>query len=285
MKLLKRIFALCFALTLLSVSAVKTFADEYSSASGSTTVNGKAKVNKGDIITYTLYLGDAPEPIVGFELRLFYDKDILSYKKGSIEFKNFPNVIVNDDIPGMIPMNTSQLNNLPDFSKKAQFVSASFDVIGEGDVEISYFFTDLYGEDMQFLKNYTFTYDITRGSEGLIVNENPPVNKDRDIIDKYKGSFSNYADGMGKNYESASSGSGEHAVMVNDNGKLKPYVIEEYREVDKDSSQDSAGSSKSSSSQFDGLFLSLIIGGIVLVGVILTVILIIISNSKNAIFF
>ena len=181
----------------------------------------------------------------------------------------------------MIPMNTSQLNNLPDFSKKAQFVSASFDVIGEGDVEISYFFTDLYGEDMQFLKNYTFTYDITRGSEGLIVNENPPVNKDRDIIDKYKGSFSNYADGMGKNYESASSGSGEHAVMVNDNGKLKPYVIEEYREVDKDSSQDSAGSSKSSSSQFDGLFLSLIIGGIVLVGVILTVILIIISNSKK----
>ena len=101
---LTRITSLCFAITLLTLSAVTAFADEEQGAGNSTelTINGDASANIGEVVTYTLYLAEASDPVVGFELRLFYDSDVLEYQQGSLHFDKFDVVIYNEGIPGKI---------------------------------------------------------------------------------------------------------------------------------------------------------------------------------------
>jgi len=89
----------------------------------------------------TLYMSDAVESIVGFDLRLFYDYEKLEYQKSSLKFENFDVVIYNEEMQGKIPMNCSSLENKPSFEKKGQFVSASFKVKKAGEAKITYFFT------------------------------------------------------------------------------------------------------------------------------------------------
>lgn len=229
---LTRITSLCFAITLLTLSAVTAFADEEQGAGNSTelTINGDASANIGEVVTYTLYLADASDPVVGFELRLFYDSDVLEYQQGSLHFDKFDVVIYNEGIPGKIPMNCSQFNNPSDFSKKAQFVSASFKVLKPGATDITYYFTELYGENMSFLSTFTFSYDLLSGDKKLVDGKNPPVNQSADVVDRYSGDFPNYDDGMGDNYVSGNR-SEQHEVLVEENGSLVPYVRSLVREI------------------------------------------------------
>lgn len=190
-----KITSVCFVLAMLLSSALTAFAD--SEDSDTLTINGKAVAKVGDVLTYTLYLSEATEPVVGFEMRLFYDSDDLEYEKSSLKFDNFDVVIYNEDIDGKIPMNCSSLTNTPDFSSKGQFLTARFKVMKGGEADISYFFTELYGENLDRLKSFRFTYDLSKGDEKLVSGEIPPVNTDEDTLENNQGDFINYEDGMG----------------------------------------------------------------------------------------
>lgn len=229
---LTRFTSLCFAITLLTLSAVTASAEENNAESTTALkINGDASANIGEVVTYSLYLADASDPIVGFELRLFYDSEYLEYQQGSLHFDKFDVVIYNEGIPGKIPMNCSQFNNPSDFSKKSQFVSASFKVLKPGNANITYFFTELYGDNMSFLSTFTFSYNLIAGDDKVLVKDkNPPVNQSADVVDRYAGDFPNYEDGMGDNYLSANR-SEQHEVLVEENGTLVPYVKSYVQEI------------------------------------------------------
>ena len=108
---LRKLCSLCFAVSIIAISVSAVGAEQSNAAQNNTsaadqlTLNG-VNVDKGDLVTYTLYLSDVMDPVVGFELRLFYDETKLEYQKGSLHFDNFDVVIYNENIPGRIPMNS-----------------------------------------------------------------------------------------------------------------------------------------------------------------------------------
>ena len=217
--------SLFFAFALIVLSAAPAFADdsaETKKSSGSVlTINQSGKVEAGKTVTYTMYLSDA-EPVEGFQLEIFYDKDHLKYKKGSLSFEKFDSVFFNEGVEGRLLMNYTSITNLPSFEDKAKFVSADFEVLKDGDTTISYFFTELYGKDMQDFKRYTLTYDLTVDGNNVLSDGVPVVNDDPEVISKYEGDFVNYADGMGddnspKNKEHVRVGSGVKTNVVDVN--------------------------------------------------------------------
>ena len=274
-RMFSKITSLCFAFALMTVSLVVVSAADATAPTGTAgsggalTLNGEASVNEGDVVTYTLYLDEASDPVMGFEFRIFYDTEFLEYQKGSLRFEKFDVVIYNENVPGRIPMNCSQLNKLPDFSQKAQFVSADFKVLKGGASDITYFFTDLYGEDLEYLKNYKFTYDLTRGSEVIVSDKIPIVNTSQDVFDQYSGDFINHNDGMGDNYVDKSDSA--HEELVEQNGTLVPYIREEY--VVKDSGND--GKKSGDTPWF------LIIGGIVFGAAVIGAVVFLVFKSKK----
>ena len=193
---LRKLCSLCFAVSIIAISVSAVGAEQSNAAQNNTsaadqlTLNG-VNVDKGDLVTYTLYLSDVVDPVVGFELRLFYDETKLEYQKGSLHFDNFDVVIYNENIPGRIPMNSSQFSNPPDFREKKQFLSAKFKVLDAGVCDITYFFTDLYGEDMSYLTGTNFTFDLTSGDRFLIQNEESPYNTDAAVAASYSGDYAN----------------------------------------------------------------------------------------------
>ena len=60
-----------------------------------------------------------------------------------------------------------------DFSKKAGLISLDFTVIKDGAADIRFFVQDLYGEDMTYIKSYTFTYDLLINGKSSISGSRP----------------------------------------------------------------------------------------------------------------
>lgn len=191
--LAKKIISVCIALVVLMSVSVTAFA-----ADDILDINDGAKVNVGDRVKYTLYLADTKEEIIGFELRLFYDKDYLELDKKSLEFDKFDGVIYNTDLDNMIPINWTNISNPADFSKKAMFLSLEFRVLKEGETDISQFVSEMYGDDMTYLKSYTWTYDISVNDETVVSDQVPIISEDEDTLKNRQGSFINYLDGKGE---------------------------------------------------------------------------------------
>lgn len=268
-----KLTALCFALMLFVGSCATVFAEEVKNPKDPAKVlviNKEAAAEVGQIVTYTLYLSEATDPIVGFELRLFYDKDRLEYQKSSLKFEKFEAVIFNENIPGKLPMNCSSLSNLPDYSKKGQFLSASFKVLQGGEATISYFITELYGEDLEYLKSYHFTYDLTAGDEVLIKDGVPPVNNDQETLEKNQGDFVNYEDGMGENNSPLTPE--EHKRV---GSAVQSKIVEVTRTIT------STGDSAPGSGGFFGSGVFYLIIGALFVGVIVAAVVIISIKSKK----
>lgn len=264
--------SLVFALTLILFSVNAAYADDGADEkndNGSVlTINDAAKVEVGKTVSYTLYLSDAVEPIEGFELRLFYDNDFLKYKKGTLKFEKFDVVFYNENIEGKIPMNYTSITNMPSFENKTQFVTADFDVVKEGSASISYFFTELYGENMEYLKSFKFTYDLSVDGKQILKDGVPVVNDDPDTLANNQGDFINYADGMGDD----NSPKTEEHVRVG--SAVKTNVIN----VEKNDSQ-----SDNSSSSGNGIFRIIIILVFVLLvaGAIVFAVLTVRKNNKS----
>ena len=102
-----------FAIALIVLSVSPVFADDGDAKKSDSvlTINQEGKVEVGKTVTFTLYLSDA-DPVEGFQLELFYDKDHLKYKKGSLNFEKFDSVFYNEGIEGRLLMNYTSITNL-----------------------------------------------------------------------------------------------------------------------------------------------------------------------------
>ncbi|MDO4830425.1 MAG: hypothetical protein Q4A46_02995 [Clostridia bacterium] len=259
--LAKKIISVCIALVVLMSVSVTAFA-----ADDILDINDGAKVNVGDRVKYTLYLADTKEEIIGFELRLFYDKDYLELDKKSLEFDKFDGVIYNTDLDNMIPINWTNISNPADFSKKAMFLSLEFRVLKEGETDISQFVSEMYGDDMTYLKSYTWTYDISVNDETVVSDQVPIISEDEDTLKNRQGSFINYLDGKG---EENTPDKDNHPAVISYTQSVTDIV-----EVTKNSS--SGGNSADS----DFPLIPVIIGAAVLV-VVLAVVGVLIVKKRD----
>ena len=194
-KHLVKIISLCFAAALMLsfMTSITAFA-----ADDELTVNSDAKVKVGDKIKYTLYLSDTKEDIIGFELRMFYDHNYLELDKDSVNYGKFDGVIHNLNLEDKIPINWTNISTPVSFSSKAEFLSMEFKVLKGGETEISQFVSEMYGDDMTYLKSYKWTYDITVNDKTIVKDQTPVISDDALTLEKNQGSFVNYIDGMGE---------------------------------------------------------------------------------------
>ena len=194
-KHLVKIISLCFVsvLMLSLMTTMTVFA-----ADNELTVNSDAKVKVGDKIKYTLYLSDTKEDIIGFELRMFYDHNYLELDKDSMNYGKFDGVIHNLNIEDKIPINWTNISTPISFANKAEFLSMEFKVVKGGETEISQFVTEMYGDDMTYLKSYKWSYDITVNDKSIVKDQTPVISDDKQTLENNQGSFINYVDGMGE---------------------------------------------------------------------------------------
>lgn len=194
-KHLVKIISLCFVsvLMLSMMTSMTVFA-----ADNELTVNSDAKVKVGDKIKYTLYLSDTKEDIIGFELRMFYDHNYLELDKDSMNYGKFDGVIHNLNIEDKIPINWTNISTPISFANKAEFLSMEFKVVKGGETEISQFVTEMYGDDMTYLKSYKWSYDITVNDKTIVKDQTPVISDDKQTLENNQGSFINYVDGMGE---------------------------------------------------------------------------------------
>lgn len=192
--MLRRFIPICLSLVVLMSLTVTAFAAD----DNVLTINGGAEVNVGDRVKYTLYLADTKEEIIGFQLALFFDKEYLELDKNSMSFDKFDGVIYNADLDDSLPMNWTNISHPADFSKKAMFLSLEFRVLKGGETDISQFVTEMYGDDMTYLKSYTWTYDISVNDNAVVSDQTPLINDDEEYAEKNSGSIINYLDGMGE---------------------------------------------------------------------------------------
>lgn len=194
-KNLVKIISLCFtAVLMLSLmTSITAFA-----ADDELTINQSAKVNVGDKIKYTLYLSDTKEDIIGFELRMFYDHNYLELDKDSMNYGKFDGVVHNLNLEDKIPINWTNISTPISFANKDVFLSMEFKVLKEGETEISQFVSEMYGDDMTYLKSYKWTYDITVNDESIVTDQTPLISEDVQTLQNNQGSFINYIDGMGE---------------------------------------------------------------------------------------
>lgn len=160
-------------------------------------VNGVKDIKKDDIVTYTLNLSDCTEGIVGLQMYVIYDREYLRLESNSFQTPELDGVVSNTQ-GDYITFNWTDISKPADFSEKKVMVEVSFKVVKEGKTDITYFISEMYGEDMTYLKSYTFTYDLAVNDKIMIDDETPVITRDQAAQNKYQGMFVNYVDGKGE---------------------------------------------------------------------------------------
>ena len=248
--------------------------------SGGTDTSG-ITINKGDEIEFRFNLSETNDEIIGFELRLFYDSNLLEFDKESLQAEQFDSLFYNPDIEGKIPMNWTDIGHPVSFPNKKEFVSCKYTAIGTGkyigtrDAEtpptLSYFVTEMYGEDMTYLKSYKFRYDLIINGKEVITDGILPITTDEDTLNSRQSSFINYADGMG---EENSPDKDNHDAVV---GEQHPTRLVYEQDVIEATRYEEVTSAKSGNMMF--LIIAIpILGALIALAVVLTVK----NKNKNA---
>lgn len=255
-KHLVKIVSLCFAAALMLsfMTSISAFA-----ADDELTVNSDAKVKVGDKIKYTLYLSDTKEDIIGFELRMFYDHNYLELDKDSVNYGKFDGVIHNLNLEDKIPINWTNISTPVSFASKAEFLSMEFKVVKGGETEISQFVSEMYGDDMTYLKSYKWTYDITVNDKTIVKDQTPVISDDAQTLEKNQGSFVNYIDGMG---EENTPNKDNHSAVVGGT-----QIATEYVDVTRYENVPASGS-------FNMMPIIVIVAVVVVVGAIIAILII-----------
>ena len=213
-----KIGSILIAATIILASITTAFAEDALKIN-----NSDKTANKGDTIKFTLNLSDTKEPVIGFELRVFFDPEKLELVKGSVTSETFDNLFFNEDLKGKLPLNWTDFNNPVNCEKKTPMFSCDFKVLDGGDAEISYFVTELYGDDMTYLKSYSWTYDLTDGNNSVVSDGVLPISKDEETLNNRQSQFINYVDGTG---EENSPNKDNHESVVG-----KPHTTQIVNEV------------------------------------------------------
>lgn len=225
-------------------------------------------VNEGDTIRFTLNLADTTEDVIGFELRIFFETDKLELVKGSVTSETFDNLFYNDELDGKLPMNWTDFNNPVNCSEKTPFFSCDFNVLAGGETKISYFVTELYGDDMTYLKSYTWTYDITNGDTPVVTDGVLPITDDEDTLTNRQSHFINYADGKGE-LNTPNKDNHESVVGVIPTTRIDSEVVEVTRYEDVENSTSTSASSAGVSPLIFILIAVPVIGGLIALAIVL----------------
>ncbi len=201
---LKLSFAALLTALMIAVSVLPAF------AANELAVNGKAKANKGDTVTYTLKLGDCTEKLEGIQMYIFYDRNLLEIDESSLEIPELKGAVYNAKYKDGIAFNWTSVTDLVSFEKPKILITVDFKVKKTNlSTDISYFITEMYGKDMTYLKSFTLTNDVSVNGKKVIKNETPVLSKNSKYNNEYQGSLVNYADGKGEK-----NGSGKNHVQV-----------------------------------------------------------------------
>lgn len=203
---LKAFSALTMVIFIITASIIPSF------AAGDLTLNGVKSVKKDDVVTYTLKLADCDVPIVGFQMYIKYDKEYLEMVENSLAFPELSGSVIHngsnqENSDDGIIFNYVNVQTPDDFSAEKVFATVDFKVLKGGETDITFFVGDLYGEDMTYMKSYTFTYDLSVNNKLVIEGEAPVLITDQEFLNENQGQFVNYVDGKGE-----ANGSGENAT-------------------------------------------------------------------------
>lgn len=210
-KFLSIITVTCVLTSMLIVSAVSA------GATGQLVINKKAKANVGDKVKYILYLADTDEEIEGFEMNLNFDPEYLETNYDSIKLPKIDSAMKNI-VKGEVFLNWTNVFKKLNFSDKQEFLDIEFTVKKAGNTDITKFIKEIYGDDMTYLKSYTWTYDLVINDDTVIKDEPPLITTDEKLISQYQGAYINYVDGKG---EKNSPEEGDHQAVTVDNNLLK----------------------------------------------------------------
>ena len=210
-KFLSIITVTCVLTSMLIVSAVSA------GATGQLVINKKAKANVGDKVKYILYLADTEEEIEGFDMNLNFDPEYLATNNDSIKLPKIDSAMKNI-VKGEVFLNWTNVFKKLNFSDKQEFLDIEFTVKKAGNTDITKFIKEIYGDDMTYLKSYTWTYDLVINDDTVIKDEPPLITTDEKLISQYQGAYINYVDGKG---EKNSPEEGDHQAVTVDNNLLK----------------------------------------------------------------
>lgn len=232
MKRVLKFITLSFVIAVMCIcSVMPSFA-----ASKSLVINGekKVKLSKGDVVTYELMLGDCKDKVEGLQAYIFYDDDYLKIDGDSVKFPSLSSVVSNSGLEGTLTFNWTDVSNTVSFKKTKTLVSADFKVLKAGETDITYFISELYGDDMTYLKNYTFTYNLYVNGDLAVEGETPLVDENEENLNQYQGSFINYADGKGEQNGAGDSDDDDRVAVTGETNKSTSATV-----VTKDSSNTS----------------------------------------------
>lgn len=224
LKKLKTTLLCCTAAMLLAALPVSA------NAADEVRINDAASVAVGESFTYSMYISDASDGIMGMQAYVFYDTDYLEIDTASINFETLNGVIYNGNLNGYMTFNFSDITNYADFSSRSQLTSMNFKVKKAGDTNITYFIREMYGSDTQSLTAYTFTYDILSNGKALVTEQTPVVESSDKYINTYQGNFINYIDGKGNDNTDEKTDHkaiiGERTTMVPQNPQANTQYID-----------------------------------------------------------
>lgn len=206
------------AILLISMFCISTSAlDDSLKIHISTSGDDVVTAQVGDIIKYSIYMSDTTEDVVGVKMSGFYDKEYLSIVENSFITDSFSNSDINDSAENCYTFFWTDVKNPTEIHSDTSLFSIEFKVEKVGETDLSYFITDIYGDDMTYLKSYTITCSVSVNGTEEIENVTPIVNADCVNDSKFQGGFVNYIDGMGE--ENTPNKSSHEAVKTKNSGE------------------------------------------------------------------
>ena len=263
-RFLNKLSAFTLVMLLLTGTIATAHADEQQLK-----INDEASFKVGDRVKFTLNLSETKDELIGFEMRLFYDNEFLQFQKNTLKADKFDTLYFNQDIVGKIPMNWTDIGNPVSFAEKAEFLSCDFVVQKPGATKISYFITELYGDDMTYLKSYKFTYDLTVNDKKVVSDAVMPITDDEETLKTRQSTFINYVDGMGEE-NSPNKDHHESVVGKQHSTLIEQDVVENTKIVDVTKDKGNSGSNP---------LIFVLIGIPVIVALI--VVAIVLANKRN----
>ena len=146
-----------------------------------------------------------------------FDPEYLETNNDSIKLPKIDSAMKNI-VKGEVFLNWTNVFKKLNFSDKQEFLDIEFTVKKAGNTDITKFIKEIYGDDMTYLKSYTWTYDLVINDDTVIKDEPPLITTDEKLISQYQGAYINYVDGKG---EKNSPEEGDHQAVTVDNNLLK----------------------------------------------------------------
>ena len=152
----------------------------------------------GDTVKYAIYMTDTKEEVIGAAMSFFYNDEYLKLNADSINCESFKNAIGNPKLKNFYTFTWTDVQNPVKLNGDKALVSAEFKVLKGGKTDLSYFISDMYGDDMTYLKSYKITCKLWVNGKEVEDSAVPIVNNDTANSEKIQGDFVNYIDGMGE---------------------------------------------------------------------------------------